>query len=69
MKIPPEPAVADLPASPSEAFALGWRMAFTHDTRLDTAMKLIRDNMSGMHFDRELNQADHDVLKEARKWK
>lgn len=36
---------------------------------LDTAMKLLRDNKSNMHFDRELNQADHDVLKQARKWK
>lgn len=37
------------------------------DTRLDTAMKLLRDNK--MHFDREMNQADHDVLREARKWR
>ena len=66
MKIPTEPAV-ELPQSPSEAFALGWRMAHA-DTRLDTAMKLIRDNKSVMHFDREVTQADHDIFREARKW-
>lgn len=39
------------------------------DTILDTAMKLLRDNQSPMHFDREMTQADHDVLREARKWR
>lgn len=29
MPLPEEPAIADLPSSPSEAFALGWRMAWT----------------------------------------
>ena len=36
---------------------------------LDTAMCLLRDNQSNMHFDREMSQADHDVLKSARKWR
>lgn len=39
------------------------------DSKLDTAMKLLRDNQSPMHLDRELNQADHDILREARKWR
>ena len=37
------------------------------DTRLDTAMKLLRDNK--MQWSRELTQADLDVLREAREWK
>lgn len=36
---------------------------------LATAMKLLRDNKSNMRFDREMSQADHDVLREARKWR
>ena len=39
------------------------------DPKLDTAMKLLRDNQSPMHFDREMSQADHDILREARKWR
>ena len=38
-------------------------------SKLDTAMKLLRDNQSPMHFDREMSQADHDILMEARKWR
>ena len=38
-------------------------------TKLDTAMRLLRDNQSPMHFDREMSQADHDILREARKWR
>lgn len=36
--------------------------------RFDTAMKLLRDNQSVMHFSRELTQADADILRDARKW-
>ena len=43
--------------------------AFEADTRLNTAMKLLRDNQSPMRFDREMSQADHDILREARKWR
>ena len=39
------------------------------ESKLDTAMKLLRDNQSTMHFDRGMSQADHDILREARKWR
>ena len=38
-------------------------------SQLDTAMRLLRDNQSPMHFDRELTTADHDIIREARKWR
>ena len=38
-------------------------------SQLDTAMRLLRDNQSPMHFDREMSQADHDIIREARKWR
>ena len=41
----------------------------TLKSQLDTAMKLLRDNQSPMHFDREMTQADHDILRETRKWR
>lgn len=40
----------------------------SNDTRLDTAMRLLRD-AKGLHIPREMNQADHDVLREAKEWK
>lgn len=38
------------------------------DTRLDTAMKLLRDNNNELHIGREMNQADHDVILESKTW-
>ena len=38
------------------------------DTRLDTCMKLLRDNKNGLHIGREMNQTDHDVLRESKTW-
>ena len=43
--------------------------AFEADSRLDTAMKLLRDNQSVMHFSREITTADDDVLRAARSWR
>ena len=37
------------------------------DSTLDTAMRLLRDTTS-LHISREMNQADHDVLRMAKTW-
>ena len=39
------------------------------ENKLSTAMKLLRDNQSIMHFSREITTADDDVLRQARNWK
>ena len=46
-----------------------WNTRAQTDSRLDTAMKLLRDNQSVMHFSREITTADDDVLRAARSWR
>ena len=50
MKIPEEPAVTDLPSSPSDAFALGWRMGVGYANHILLAQAVADINTAINYF-------------------